>query len=66
MSVPLRWDELASMSSGDRFTAAGLGRRLAGLKGDPWEGYESARREITEDMRRALGLGESSGPARAA
>ena len=66
VSVPLRWDELDSTSSGDRFTVADLSRRLAELKADPWEAYGSARREITEGMRRALGLGEGSGPARAA
>ncbi len=66
VSLPLHWDELSATSRGDRFTVGDLRRRLGDLRADPWEGYESARREITEGMRRALGLGERSGPARAA
>ncbi len=37
VSTPLAWDELGVRS--DQYAIVNLPRRLAGLKGDPWDGY---------------------------
>lgn len=39
VSTPLAWAELSAGVRSDRYTILNLPRRLAGLKGDPWEGY---------------------------
>ncbi len=39
VSTPVRWDELGPELVSTRFNAANLGRRLARLKSDPWEGF---------------------------
>ena len=54
VSTPLAWDELGNDDVRARFTVRNLAERLAKLKGDPWEGYEAARRPITAAMRKAL------------
>lgn len=44
VSVPVAWDELATIGSGARFTVATLPSRLAALKADPWKAiFEVAR-----------------------
>ena len=53
VALPLRWDELARAHAYDVRAAA---RRLATLKGDPWEGFFEARQSITKAARRELGL----------
>ena len=40
VSVPLTWDELATDVREDHFTIRNVPQRLAGLRRDPWEGYE--------------------------
>ena len=47
VSVPLRWDELATDVRGEHFNIRNVPQRLARLRTDPWEGYERARRPIT-------------------
>ncbi len=42
VAVPLRWDELSRLESAAQYTVATITRRLAQLKGDPWEGYWGA------------------------
>ncbi len=56
VSAPLRWDELTARLRPDGYTVATMGRRLAGLKADPWSGYDDTRQEITAEMMRTLGL----------
>jgi bifunctional non-homologous end joining protein LigD len=46
VSVPLAWDELGARLRPDRYTLATVPRRLASLRGDPWRGFESARRPL--------------------
>lgn len=55
VSVPIRWDELESVSAGAHWTVANLHERLDKLHADPWEGYAEARQRITAAMRKQLG-----------
>jgi bifunctional non-homologous end joining protein LigD len=49
VSTPLRWDELLSEDSANRWNVRNLRRRLAALKEDPWYGFESLRQELPKD-----------------
>ncbi len=48
ISTPVRWDELGPALTPARFTVDNIGRRLAALKSDPWEGYFSRPQNIEE------------------
>lgn len=50
VSVPLRWDELSSGASSNRYTLHNVRRRLSALKADPWQDYERARTRIPADL----------------
>ncbi|WP_321839579.1 DNA ligase D [Paraburkholderia bannensis] len=54
VSVPIRWDELESVTGGAQWTVANLHERLDKLHADPWEGYGEARQRITAAMRKQL------------
>ncbi|HET8700226.1 MAG TPA: DNA ligase D [Nitrococcus sp.] len=56
VAVPIGWHELSSVLRSDRYNIENLGRRLAALRTDPWEGFDAARRPITRAMRQAVGL----------
>jgi bifunctional non-homologous end joining protein LigD len=51
ISTPVRWEELGPELTAARFNAGNIGRRLAALKFDPWEGFFSTRQRIGEAMR---------------
>jgi DNA ligase D-like protein (predicted polymerase)/DNA ligase D-like protein (predicted 3'-phosphoesterase) len=57
VSVPVAWDELASISSGAHWTIANVGPRLA-VGNTPWSGYEGARQGVSKAMK-ALGFKDS-------
>jgi bifunctional non-homologous end joining protein LigD len=46
ISTPVRWEELGPALTPARFTVANIGRRLAALKSDPWEGFFSSPQRI--------------------
>ena len=46
ISTPVRWDELGPALTPTRFTVENIGRRLAALKSDPWEGFFSRPQNI--------------------
>jgi len=48
VSVPLRWEELATDVRGEHFGIRNVLQRLARLRRDPWEGYEAARRPLMD------------------
>jgi bifunctional non-homologous end joining protein LigD len=56
ISTPVRWDELGPALTPSRFTVENIGRRLAALKSDPWEGFFSRPQNIRE----AIAASESS------
>jgi bifunctional non-homologous end joining protein LigD len=56
VAVPVRWDELDGGLRPDRYTVGNVRRRLASLRGDPWEGFDAAAGRITAAMRKEVGL----------
>jgi bifunctional non-homologous end joining protein LigD len=50
VSTPLRWDELLSEESADRWNVRTLPRRLASMKHDPWDGYFETRQSLTKQV----------------
>ncbi|MEX3899659.1 non-homologous end-joining DNA ligase [Paraburkholderia sp. BR10954] len=56
VSMPIAWDELSEVKSGDQWTMAKAVARQQSLHNDPWEGYWRTRQGITVAMRRAVGM----------
>ncbi|URL58689.1 DNA ligase D [Luteibacter flocculans] len=46
VAVPLRWEELGKVKSGNAFDLRSLPKRLARLKKDPWEGIDEVRQDL--------------------
>lgn len=46
VAVPLRWEELGKLKSGNAFDLATVPKRLARLKKDPWEGIDEVRQDL--------------------
>ncbi|MBM4073318.1 MAG: DNA ligase D, partial [Planctomycetes bacterium] len=46
VSVPLAWKELTARTMSDRYTIRNIGKRLASLKHDPWEGIDKVRQTL--------------------
>lgn len=46
VSVPLAWEELDAGLRSDHFTIATIGRRLAALDRDPWQGMAAVRQSM--------------------
>ncbi|WP_434716987.1 DNA ligase D [Paraburkholderia sp. A2RO-4L] len=55
VSVPVAWDELQAVTSGDQWNVANVRERLDSLREDPWRDYAKARQRITAAMWRQLG-----------
>jgi bifunctional non-homologous end joining protein LigD len=55
VATPVTWDELKRSDTAARYMLATIGKRLASLRADPWEGYFDTRQSITADMIRAFG-----------
>lgn len=51
VSVPVAWDELASLTGGAHWTAQTLGARLA-TGNQPWDAYEASRNSLGSAMKR--------------
>ncbi|MFM0522317.1 DNA ligase D [Caballeronia jiangsuensis] len=58
-SMPLSWDELDDVKSGDQWNIGNVRERLDALKGDPWAGYDKARQRLTAEMKKRLGMNGS-------
>lgn len=54
--MPITWDELKDVKSGDQWTMEEAIKRQRSLRADPWEGYWRTGQGITVAMRRALGM----------
>ncbi|MGE7137821.1 DNA ligase D [Luteibacter sp. NPDC031894] len=46
VAVPLRWEELGKVKSGNAFDLRSVPKRLARLKKDPWEGIDTVRQDL--------------------
>jgi bifunctional non-homologous end joining protein LigD len=46
VAVPLRWDELGKLKSGNAFDLASVPKRLARLRKDPWEGIDAVKQDL--------------------
>jgi bifunctional non-homologous end joining protein LigD len=46
VAVPLRWEELGKVKSGNAFDLHNVPKRLARLKKDPWEGIDTVRQGL--------------------
>ena len=46
VAVPLRWEELGKVKSGNAFDLRSVQKRLARLKKDPWEGIDDVRQDL--------------------
>jgi bifunctional non-homologous end joining protein LigD len=53
ISTPVRWEELGPELTASRFNVANIGRRLAALKSDPWEGFFASPQPIAAAIRAA-------------
>ena len=53
VAAPVRWEELGRTGPG-RFDVANLGRRLASLRADPWEGFFELRQRVPAAVLRQL------------
>jgi bifunctional non-homologous end joining protein LigD len=46
VSVPVTWEELGRTKAGNQYTVLNLGRRLAGLKRDPWQDIARIKQKL--------------------
>jgi bifunctional non-homologous end joining protein LigD len=53
VSAPVTWNELSRTTAGNQYTVLNLGRRLAGLRQDPWKDISRTRQKLPDW--RALG-----------
>jgi bifunctional non-homologous end joining protein LigD len=48
VSVPVTWEELGRTKAGNQYTVLNLGRRLAGLKRDPWHDIARVKQKLPD------------------
>ena len=48
VSVPVTWEELGRTKAGNQYTVLNLGRRLAGLKRDPWQDIARIKQKLPD------------------
>jgi len=54
VSMPMHWDELPSLASGNRWTIANAREHLSFRKVDPWADYASTRQALGPAIRRLM------------
>ena len=54
VSVPLAWDELEPQADLRAFTVKTVGKRLAGLKRDPWADFFRKKQKLPSEVLRLL------------
>ncbi|WP_445143450.1 DNA ligase D [Dyella sp. Tek66A03] len=57
VAVPLRWEELGRLGSGAAFDLRTTPKRLARLRGDPWEAFDATRQDLDEVAERLAKIG---------
>jgi bifunctional non-homologous end joining protein LigD len=48
VSVPVTWEELGRTKAGNQYTVLNLGKRLAGLKRDPWRDIARVKQKLPD------------------
>jgi bifunctional non-homologous end joining protein LigD len=48
VSAPVTWEELGRNKGGDQYTMLNLGRRLSGLKQDPWKEIRRLKQRLPD------------------
>jgi bifunctional non-homologous end joining protein LigD len=48
VSVPVTWEELGRTKGGNQYTVLNLGKRLAGLKQDPWQNIGRVKQQLPD------------------
>jgi bifunctional non-homologous end joining protein LigD len=48
VSVPVTWEELSRTTGGNQYTVLNLGRRLGGLKQDPWKDIARVKQKLPD------------------
>lgn len=56
ISTPVAWDELTVDLKSDSYNIHNIRRRLARLAEDPWARYFSIGQEITQEMKKKVGV----------
>ena len=54
IATPIRWDELSRLDAANTYTLYNVRQRLRQLKADPWDGYDSVRQSISNDVLEVL------------
>jgi bifunctional non-homologous end joining protein LigD len=47
VAIPIAWSELSARITPEHYTIPTLAKRLASLKGDPWEGFGAVKQRLT-------------------
>jgi bifunctional non-homologous end joining protein LigD len=66
IAMPVRWEELTTVMTADRYDIATGQRRLRSLREDPWADFDAARRPLGPEILRALGVATAPTPRTAA
>jgi DNA primase len=53
--MPLRWEDLDDVGGSGDFTLLNVGKRLKGLRKDPWANFFTSRRSIRGAIRKLAG-----------
>lgn len=56
VATPIAWEELRSLSGGDAFDRSNIVARLTKLSIDPWENLPASATDLTQKMRRSVGM----------
>jgi bifunctional non-homologous end joining protein LigD len=54
VTTPVRWEELGPKLAPDHYTVRNIGRRLATLRRDPWEGFFTAKQKVPRAVLKQL------------
>jgi bifunctional non-homologous end joining protein LigD len=61
VSMPIGWDELDDIKSGDQWNIDNAHERMEALRVDPWKDYAKKRQRLTAAMKKRLGTGTKKG-----
>ncbi|MDR5771602.1 MULTISPECIES: DNA ligase D [unclassified Caballeronia] len=59
-SMPIAWDEIDEVTSGDQWNIGNVAERMNSLRADPWADYAKGRQRLTAAMKKQLGIDAKS------